>query len=1011
MAMSRQKDTFDIFISYSRADNAHAEIQHFVTELEKVYAESFSSNITIFFDTRDIEHGEDWEKRLHTSLKNSHLMVAFVSENYMKSEWCRKEWRIWCEIERSRGCLSSMLFPVQCMHIPDVFQRIEKFTFQRNIFTKENIFQQSFVETDDGADEDACMADMFSRQLMDITAWKQLDASQRRERVKGFVATLHKKIQQAQNTSPTDGQFVSPNGNFRGRIYELKSLRACFAKSQSGCVPVIHGVGGEGKTALAIAYGHAFAYDYPGGRFLIHCEGMASLKECFYKLAMELSLQLSTTSNDSMRLQEIWQWLQHRPHGRCLVIFDYVDNMDVLAEKDLASIIRADDNVHILTTTRCACHSLGTTAIPFRLGSMQAIDAFDALACLRPFKTAEKNTVISIIRNLGAHALSIQLAGAFLRENEDISYEDFASELTSEGVLSVLEYTTEVAKNINYSVFQSIEKLILPSLEKFTPEEKTAAQLIALLAPESVIAPWIQEALEILYPKTMRQKGLKKPWSALVRKFNGLCLWHEQECKGVYHMHRLVREVIHKQLLPKNEQRAFYELLHNIAVEKAEDYKDGVPSWSLAFFLELLPTLSLWAQTPENMAYFLCLPEVLISKILRGTGHEGKCVELITALLHVILPLATDSNTRVFAASVLASRGQCLLTQGFESKALEDYERALELLEHIKLEESSLLLQKVAEIFDYAGEAERMQGNVERALQLHAKALEIFDSLLQRENEDILAWEVEKCYTLDHMARTYKVCNDALFFQKALEFSTQSLAQRERICKAAPHNLRFLRDLANSYEAVGGLYFMQKNEDSKEFYEKALEIRQELHEKDKNNIIYNRDLSIAYNHKGDSLQLQKKGEEAIALFTKALLLRKAMFHKDTDNYYVAYDYSFSLVKVGDAFMAKASDTGAMPTVMEAMTYYEDAKKIRKTLLAKFPGKWEWSRGLAGVYYKCASAFIVMNNTLQAKENLLHAQDIIKNIILATAEHNPHRPELESNFAAIQQKLASLHGVH
>ncbi len=1007
MKMSQQKDTFHIFISYARADNTHAEIQHFVTLLEKVYTETFSAALNIFFDVKDIEHGEDWERCLHTSLKKSHLMLAFISESYMASEWCRKEWRVWCEVERSRGCLSSTLFPVYYTHIPDAFQRIENFTFTQNIFTKENILQQSLMGADKSTDEDACMADMFSRQLMDITTWKQLDESQRQEQVKGFVTTLHKKIQQVESATSDNGQFVSPNVNFRGRIYELKALRACFAKAQSGRVPVIHGVGGEGKTALAIAYGHAFAYDYPGGRFLIHCEGMESLKECFYKLASELSLQLSTTSHDGMRLQEIWQWLQHRPGGRCLVIFDYIDNIDVLAEKDLASIIRADDNVHILTTTRCACHSLGTTAIPIRLGSMQTIDALDALAYLRPFKNTEKSTVIKIIRSLGAHALSIQLGGAFLRENEDISYEDFATELSSEGVLSVLEHTTEVAKNINYTALQSIEKLILPSLEKFTPEEKNALQLMALLAPENVIAPWIQEALEMLYPKTMRSKGLKKPWSALVRKCNGLCLWQEQENKNIYHMHRLVREVIYKQLLPQSDLSSFYKLLHDIAVEKAEDYKDGTLSWSLAYFLELLPTLTLWSSNQENMAYVLCLPEILVSKILRGTGHEGKCVELITALLNFILPLAQNAHMTVFTAAVLASRGQCLLTQGFGGKALEDYTHALEMLENIGPEKSPLLLQKTAEIYDYAGEAERMQGNTERALQLHHNALDIFDALLQQDNENVISWEVEKCYTLDHIARTYNTCRDAFSFQKAHHFFMQSLTQRENICKAAPHNLRFLRDLANSYEAVGALYFMQKNEMSEEYYEKSLEIRQKLHEKDENNIIYKRDLSIAYNHKGDALLLQKNIEEAITFFTKALVLRKGMFHKDTDNYHMAYDYSFSLVKVGDASLAKASDTKTACAVTEAITYYEDAKKIRQTLLAKFPGKREWSRGLASVHYKCATAYMAYNDRAQARENLLHAQDILKNILLVMAKDSPQRPELQSNFEAIQQKLCTV----
>ncbi len=1008
--MSQYQNSFDIFISYSRADNKDASVQQFIALLQKQYKEVFSSELSIFFDIRDIEYGEDWERRLHTSLKNSHLMLAFASENYINSEWCRKEWRVWCEVERSRGWLSSMLFPVYHAPIEDAWQRVQNFEIQKNIFNKNSVLRDANVACAMQTDKDACLADLFSRQLVDMTTWSSLEDHEKYAQTFGFVKILHKKIQQIQSVNTKSGQALPPNPHFRGRIYELKSLRACFARAQKGLVPIIHGIAGEGKTAFAVAYGHAFAYDYPGGVFFVPCSSMETLTDCFYALAETLSLQIDNISNENLALQQIWQWLQNRPGGRCLVIFDHVDHAQVFLEKDLTSLIRTDDAVHILMTTRCACHSLGATAIPIHMGKMQIMDAFDVLANFRPFTREEEDTVLKIVESLGAHALSLQLAGAFLRENEDVSYEDFAAELMSEGVLNVLEQTTDVAKNIDYSAFKSIEKLVLPSLEKCSPEEKTALQLIALLAPDSVIGPWIQETLEILYPKTMRKKGLKNPWAAMVRKFNGLSLWQEQESKNMYSMHRLVREVIHKHYMETSTVISLRSLLYLLAIEKADTYKDGNTAWPLTFFLELLPTLSLWRHDGEEGEGFLCLLEVLMSKIVRGTGHEMRGIELINAVLANASVHANSMHSLVLSASLLACRGQSLLACGNTDRALNDYAKALDLLKDISFDVINVpkaLMQKCVEIYDYAGEAEREQGNIQRALTLHKTAFAILEELSQRSQSDTFFLEVEKCYTWDHMARTYRRHGQGDFMQQALELYSLSLEKRQQLCKKEPNNLRLLRDYANSHDALGELYSMQNHAQAEQYYARALEIRLELHQKDPDNILYKRDLSIAYNHRGDMLLRCKNIAEAEAYFCKALQLRKDMFEKDLNNYQIAYDYSFSLLKVGDVCLAKNTAIEIDDQHMQVKKLYEDAKKIRKNLVAKLPGKTQWYSGLAGACYKCAALYMAMGQIELARENLLQSQDIIKNIMATISECNPQRGELENNVQAIQQKLQTL----
>ncbi len=1027
--MLSQDDSFDIFISYARADNTDGSIDHLVHSLKEEYARAFPTQpLRIFFDTIGIEAGEDWNTRIHISLKNSRVLLAFLSENYIKSYWCRKEWRIWCEVERSRGWLSNMLFPLYYVPIARVEERIAAYTRQMEIFSQKAASHANFMAIETKMEEDACLSDLFSRQLVDFSSWKETLATKDPHLIEDFVKTLHKKIQLAKNAEQSASSFVRANPYFSGRIPELKSIRSCFAQPQKGLVPVIHGIGGEGKTALAIAYGHAFAYDYPGGRFLVHCEGMQSLEDCFYRLAEEQGLQLSGTTTQASMLQQVWQWLQNRPHGRCLVILDHIDNRELLAEGALSSVIRADDKVHVLATTRCDCHHLGHTAVPISLGSLFPLDAVYLLGLLRPFQAEEKQSVLDIIHFLGGHALSLQLAGAFLRENNDISYADFAHELMDEGMLAVLEQTSEAAINVDYRAFSGIAKLILPTIEKCSEEEKTALQMIALLAPEGVIDLWICEALQILYPKTMRKKGLKDPWGAMVRKFSGLCLWHAQESKHIFQMHRLVREVIRKYLSQKEDKTHHYELLHNIALEKADDYIAGASSWPLHVFHMLLPTLSLWFTQDSPKRHLLCLPEVLMGKILRGTGRDAECIQLSTTVLQFLEEIPDSPHVQTLTAALLSSRGQNAMVQGFVDKALSDYNRALSLLEHsAHKEKPSVIHQRVA-CLDFAGEAERSRGNGARSLELHTKALQVLNQALEENIGDRIRWEIDRCYTLDHLARTQEYLHKNS--DTALEYYLSSLHYREKLCQEYPDNLRFLRDYANSCDFVGEIYARKEvleptvhdaagasaqsapasatqkatniptqtmTSTAQEYFSKALQLREKLYAKDKNNTTFQRDLSISYNNTGRILLKKAATHDAMHVFTQALNLRKNMLNKDEENPLMIYDYSLSLLHVGDVCLAQNNQE-------KALEYYYNAVELRTQLSQKYSGKASFFYGLAVAYDKCAKAYIHAQSHDLYKEALQNTATALEAVISLQGEESAQRKVLEAELQKIILKI-------
>src|ERR1700730_14288996 len=78
-----------LFLSYSSYDGELA------SEL-KNYLEQRISGLTVFMAERSIEHGEDWERRVHSTLKDSFAFVPIITQQWQKSRWCFGEWVAAC---------------------------------------------------------------------------------------------------------------------------------------------------------------------------------------------------------------------------------------------------------------------------------------------------------------------------------------------------------------------------------------------------------------------------------------------------------------------------------------------------------------------------------------------------------------------------------------------------------------------------------------------------------------------------------------------------------------------------------------------------------------------------------------------------------------------------------------------------------------------------------------------------------------------------------------------------
>jgi len=158
------------------------------------------------------------------------------------------------------------------------------------------------------------------------------------------------RLDRAERALLSQNNLIKHNAAFVGRVRELTELRNALSKNKLGVVgarqgktigPVaVQGLGGMGKTELALAYAHAFAWDYPGGRWQIPCEYTADLRLALTRLAGPMHFEFTEEEKKDLALQfeRVLREIQRRE--RCLLILDNVSDPHLLEPEYLDRLPR-----------------------------------------------------------------------------------------------------------------------------------------------------------------------------------------------------------------------------------------------------------------------------------------------------------------------------------------------------------------------------------------------------------------------------------------------------------------------------------------------------------------------------------------------------------------------------------------------------------------------------------------------------------------------------------------------
>ncbi len=317
------------------------------------------------------------------------------------------------------------------------------------------------------------------------------------------IDTLVKAGKMAPPRKPRNLPLLSLGGLFAGRKKALQALRKALLAAKGGAV-ALHGLGGVGKTRLAIEYGWAREADYSALLF-VSASDAASLNAGLAALAAPeiLDLPEKEARDDATKIAAALRWLEANPTW--LMILDNVD--DGAAVAAVSQLLPRLKDGHVIVTARAAnfppaIRKLALPALGEHAATQFLLDRTSEDRSRAPNDAALARTLAG---ELGGLALGLEQAGAHIAV-EHIGFADY---------LALWNAAREAALAWSDPVVTGSEKTLATvwttSVARLTPESRRLLDRLAYLAPD----PIPNSLLDVEVPGEAAGTGATSPRAGL----------------------------------------------------------------------------------------------------------------------------------------------------------------------------------------------------------------------------------------------------------------------------------------------------------------------------------------------------------------------------------------------------------------------------------------------------------------------------------------------------------------
>lgn len=735
---------YDLFISYAHRDNARRQVTEFRDAISEDFQKFAGRELTIFFDEHDIPSMADWEKRIAQGLRESRLFLAVLSPNYFASAYCRREWEEYVRYEAMRQCLGEGVAPVYFIELPGL--------------DGPGVEQSIVAAVDEMRKRQWC--DLASQKPIKIIPWhdagkRALEDVEVARRLKALKEQMAERLNRADRAQQSPTNFYRHNPQFVGRVRELSLLREALNergsvgvvghKTQtSGGATAVHGLGGMGKTELALAYAHAFAWDYPGGRWLARCEGLDNFDLVLHQLAEPLQVEFTEEEKKDTHRAGERILAELRRCDRSLLLLDNVTHSGLLGPEVLMRL-PPQGHVHLLTTTRLGPVQLAGSPHDHTFVAVDELPTGDALALIRAHQpdarftnTDDEAAARELVKLLDGFTLAVETAAIYLGRHvapDTIAgyTERLRHELLDESERSAADPAVAVRHKEKL-----LERTLSITFETLSAEKLHVLLIAALLPADQIAVPWLRVVARNDFPQLPPYAGTAADgeWMQIEDDLLGLRLFTSGLDPHVVRMHRMVQQLIGRRAGVIN--KSSYASTSNAATQPTQSR-----SWLGRIFARPRPT-----SQPQTVATLSELIERENPVVANTRGHLIAHIDACSRNLDQewvksenrweIEPLratawhwmeANEIAGAVVAQSISLPLNRLCLWADAESllrRALELYER------HFGASH-----ERVGIACNNLAEALRGLGRPVEAEQFHRRALEILDADSMRDSPEV----------------------------------------------------------------------------------------------------------------------------------------------------------------------------------------------------------------------------------------------------------------------------------
>jgi tetratricopeptide (TPR) repeat protein len=578
------------------------------------------------------------------------------------------------------------------------------------------------------------------------------------------------------------------NPLFVARDGELKTLAQVLQANQT---VVITGLGGVGKTQLAIEFVHAYGSYFAGGIFWLSFADPraipAEVAACGGAGGLELRPDYHTLPlSEQVRLTSA-AWQSALPR---LLVFDNCEE-----EISLAQWRPATGESRVLVTSRRAVWASPLNVHVLQLGVLNRPESIALLRKHRPDLESNDANLNAIAKDLGDLPLALHLAGGFLATyRRVVSPAEYLAQLR-QGALArhpSLEGRGTSLSPTNHEL--NVARTFALSYDRLDPGNATDTLARALLARLAYLAPGEPVPRDLLY-QTLSLPGTSIQGSDPEAKLQtedaftrltelGLL---EEGVDGMLRQHRLLTAFIHALLHPDTEAQQSVEraLLEVFAVSNSTG--ELQQARVLENHLRAVTELAIARRDPRAVELCNCLGNHLRSR----ADYQAARFFLERALEMQEALLGKDTPGTAISLNDL---GLVLGRLGIVEAAREHLERALKLfVMQQDYSNAAACLDNLGQIATGTGEHEAARLYLTQALEIRQKVLgpqDVHTAISLTSLGDLLTTEGRYPDAMEH-------------YRRALAIRETALGVRSRGAASASFRVGFLLELDGRFTESG----------------------------------------------------------------------------------------------------------------------------------------------------------------------------------------------------------------